>query len=375
MGVPILSLCSWDQPLALLLWVIAVSTIKGEVTTPASLTAVAGLPFTLSCNVTVETEDRVRQVRWLGIDEQVLLAYEPGRPARITFQRVGVALSPSPSPDLSTIVIQKAGLSDEGCYRCVFDVYPSGSQEGQTCLRVAVKVRSPGNQTAVRGGRASLSCWYGLPEQVKQVLWRRSQGPHGDSASLASYTPRGNTLIEGPFKDRVTLSPSLEDSQLTIQPIRVEDEGCYTCEFHAFPQGRARHTACLSVYVLPSPTMTSATLPSGVKEVNCSAASRPPSWMSWSVEGYNGTMAEPVSHAHHQGDGTTLMTSTVLLQSEEPREPSVKCSVHHRGLEQPITVSLDGDGPGLVVIVTSCVAALLLCCFCVCLSKYFLCQD
>ncbi|KAM6945382.1 nectin-2-like [Aplochiton taeniatus] len=269
------------------------------------------------------------------------------------------------------MVIQRVEPSHEGCYRCVFDVYPSGSQEGRTCLSVAVKVQSPGNQTALTGEQATLSCWYGLPEQVKQVLWRK-----GDTGSVASYTPRGNTLIEGLFKDRVTLSPSLGDSQLTIQPIRVEDEGCYTCEFHAFPQGRALHTTCLSVYVLPSPALTSVALPSGVVEVNCSAASRPPSWMSWTVEGGNATaLGGAAAHAHEQGDGTTLVTSTLLLQLERPRELSVKCSVHHQGLEQPITVSLDGGGPAPVVIVISCVATLLLCCFCFCLCKYFLCQD
>ena len=107
-----------------------------------------------------------------------------------------------------------------------------------------------GNRTAVSGKQATLSCRYGLADRVHQVLWRRrtSAEQRGTSTSLASYARRGRPVVEEPFLGRVELSASLGETQLTIHPVRTEDEGCYTCEFHTYPDGTKSATACLSVY-------------------------------------------------------------------------------------------------------------------------------
>lgn len=116
------------------MWFVCVC-VTGEVMAPASLNAVEGHPVTLGCNITMETNYDVRQVRWLDMHSKVLLAYEPGRPAQITTHLPSVELTPS-QYDTSSITIKSAQPSDEGCYRCIFDVYPSGAQEGQICLSV-----------------------------------------------------------------------------------------------------------------------------------------------------------------------------------------------------------------------------------------------
>lgn len=104
-----------------------------------------------------------------------------------------------------------------------------------------------GNKTVVSGKRATLSCWYKLPERVRQVLWRKT-AEQGDTTTVASYAKQGQPIVEEPFKGRVSLSRSLGDTQLTIQQVRTEDEACYTCEFHTYPEGTRSATACLSVY-------------------------------------------------------------------------------------------------------------------------------
>lgn len=117
------------------------------------------------------------------------------------------------------------------------------------CLPVSdpVKVGNEGNKTAISGKLATMSCWYGLPDRVRQVLWRKT-AEQGDTTTLASFAKRGQPSIEEPYRGRMTLNPSLGDTLLSIRPVKTEDEGCYTCEFHTYPEGTRSATACLFVY-------------------------------------------------------------------------------------------------------------------------------
>ena len=108
--------------------------MSGEVTTPANVTAVPGQPFTLSCNLSTATGERVHQVRWLAPGGQVLMAYQPGDPPTVSAGRPDVRLSPGLPPAASAITVATAGPAHQGCYVCMFHVYPSGSQQGRTCL-------------------------------------------------------------------------------------------------------------------------------------------------------------------------------------------------------------------------------------------------
>ncbi|XP_029924851.1 uncharacterized protein LOC115371546 [Myripristis murdjan] len=371
-------MCGSALPRCLLLWIVAVtvSRTQGEVMAPASLNAVEGHPITLGCNITMGTNYDVRQVRWLDMHSKVLLAYEPGEPAHITTRLPNVELTPS-QYDTSSITIKSARPSDQGCYRCIFDVYPSGAQEGKTCLSVTVKAGMEGNKTVVSGKQATLSCWYKLPERVRQVLWRKT-AEQGDTTTVASYAKQGQPIVEEPFKGRVSLSRSLGDTQLTIQQVRTEDEACYTCEFHTYPEGTRSATACLSVYVLPKPEVIYTTSSSGVVEANCTTQSRPAAEITWNVEGDNRTLGPPISSSYEQGDGTTLVTSTLFFQSGALNERSLRCIVHHEGLEKPISVSALSTrmSPAMVILISVCgVAAVLLLCLCVCFCKCFICTN
>lgn len=108
-------------------------------------------------------------------------------------------------------------------------------------------MRLEGNKTAMSGQTATLSCWYSLPERVLQVLWRKT-AEQGDTTTVTTYAKGGHQTITDQFMGRVSLSRSLDDTQLTIQQVRTEDEACYTCEFHTYPDGTKSGTACLSVY-------------------------------------------------------------------------------------------------------------------------------
>lgn len=109
------------------------------------------------------------------------------------------------------------------------------------------KVSLQGNRTALSGRPVTLSCAYSLPEKVHQVLWRKT-AEQGDTSTVASYTKRGYHNIEERYRRRFSLSRTLDDTQLTIQAVSTQDEACYTCEFHAFPDGTKSGSVCLSVY-------------------------------------------------------------------------------------------------------------------------------
>lgn len=96
--------------------------------------------------------------------------------------------------------------------------------------------------------------------------------------------------------------------------------------------------------MLPKPEVSHVTTSPGVTEANCTSQSRPAAEITWDVGDDNRTLGPPVSSTYVQGDGTTVVTSTLLFQSALLSDMSVKCIVHHQGLEKPLTVSLNTNG-------------------------------
>lgn len=94
---------------------------------------------------------------------------------------------------------------------------------------------------------ATLSCFFGLPEKVQQVLWRRRM-TSAEWRDVASYASEGDPETKEEYQDRATVSASLSESELVLRPVRVEDEGCYSCEFHTYPDGIKSSMACLTIY-------------------------------------------------------------------------------------------------------------------------------
>ncbi|XP_063070710.1 OX-2 membrane glycoprotein [Engraulis encrasicolus] len=352
-----------------------VSRLEGRVSAPAKVEAVVGKTFTLTCTLVKKgSGDSISQIRWIDPQNQTLIAYQPGQPDSVSGQQ-HVELVPSPG-DTSHIGIKRVSYRDEGCFTCIFDVYPSGSREGTTCLTVTGVVTHGGNKTAVGGKMASLSCHFGLPEKVQQVLWRRRLGP-SEWRDVVTFARDGEPEVKEEYEDRVTLTSSLSDSELTLRPVRVEDEGCYACDFHTYPEGTKTSTVCLTIYVLPKPQISYKTTSPGVIEANCTAVSRPPSEIVWNVEGNNRTVGGPTTVHVPLGDGTTQVISTLVVQSGLLKDVSVKCLVHHKGLESAIAVSMNTKiGTALTILISvTTVAFLLVLSLCFCLWKCFLRKD
>ncbi|XP_061735157.1 OX-2 membrane glycoprotein [Nerophis ophidion] len=364
-------LVSCRKCLHLCVLLLAMGILEGKVTAPERTQATVGKPFTLNCALSRDRGESVRQVRWLDVQNQTLLTYQPGNRDSVSGQQ-HVELTPS-SKDTSAVTIQRVSFRDEGCYTCIFDMHPSGSKQGRTCLTVTASVTVDSNKTAISGKTASLSCSYGLPEKVQRVTWRYTS-PQGASSDVASFAKRSDPMIEPPYQGRAWLSASLSDSTLTLQPVVIQDEGCYTCLYSTHEDVPKSSTVCLSTYALPKPQVIYKSTSSGLIEANCSAVSRPPVEIVWNVERDNRTLGPPVTTLLPQEDGTTLVVSTLSLRPGLLKDVSVKCLVHHRGLEAPIAVSMNtkiGTALAILISVTT-VAALLVLALCFCLWKCFL---
>ncbi|KPP65417.1 hypothetical protein Z043_116169, partial [Scleropages formosus] len=345
--------------------------VPGKVVAHPHVQVPVDRPVTLSCNLTLTRDEKLKQVRWLDGRNVTFLTYLPRQRPSITDPEHVVLTTAT--RDSSAITIRRAGPIDEGCYTCQFDVFPTGMQEGQTCLTLTATPSSNGNVTAVSGKAATLSCRYGLPKRVQQVLWMKAAA-QGELSDVASFAKRGEPTVLNPLRGRVSISRTLDESHLSIKPVRMEDEGCYVCEFHAYPEGIKSASACLTVYVLPRPQVNHKTVSDGVIEANCTALARPAAEVVWNVEGDNRTLGPPAISSFRQSDGTTLVVSTLSLRTEILRDQSVKCLVHHRGLESAISVSMNtkiGKALTILIAITS-IAAIILMCLCFCLWKCFL---
>lgn len=113
-------------------WCLLICPILATVTAPAQLQATLGQSVTLRCNVTIEGSAVLKQVRWLDLNNQTVLHYQPEKSGSLT-RRDGVELIDQ-KMNTSAIAIESTKPGDEGCYTCVFDIYPSGQQQGKTCL-------------------------------------------------------------------------------------------------------------------------------------------------------------------------------------------------------------------------------------------------
>lgn len=133
---------------------------SGSVVAVPSLVAEAGQPLTIGCDVTLAAGATLHQVRWLH-KHKPLLSYEHSVPVRVSHQEADVELAAHHNT-ASYITIRKVGPGHEGCYSCVFDVFPTGQQRNRTCVTVV-------GESGLREGSARV----GRPETNSPPCVRR----------------------------------------------------------------------------------------------------------------------------------------------------------------------------------------------------------
>ncbi|XP_066563006.1 OX-2 membrane glycoprotein isoform X2 [Amia ocellicauda] len=349
-----------------------VCRIQGKVITQKTVTASLNQPLTIRCNLTLSREESLRQIRWENRRNETVIIYtqdDPPEPDTTARQYISVA-----QPDASAITFNPLTANDAGCYKCIFNVYPTGTVRGETCITVTDVVKAEKNKTAIGGKMVKFKCTYGITQHVQQVLWKKINAT--GTWDIISYSKLGNVHPREGFRDRFTISRGLEETTLHIASVKPEDEACYSCQFHTYPEGTKKDISCLTVFVLPKPHINYKTTQPGVIEANCTAVGRPAPEILWNVEEDNRTL-NTATFTEDRGDGTTQVIGTISVKASLLDDKSVKCIVHHRGLDSPIGVSMNTKiGKALTILITvTVVAVLLVMCLCVCLWRCFIRKD
>ncbi|XP_075819877.1 OX-2 membrane glycoprotein-like isoform X2 [Microtus pennsylvanicus] len=99
--------------------------------------AVLGRNVTIFCNLT--SLANVEQVTWQKVQGPLLQnisTYSHKHGENIIPPYVNRLHCKILEPNASFITIQKVTFEDEACYKCLFNTFPYGSHEGQTCLTI-----------------------------------------------------------------------------------------------------------------------------------------------------------------------------------------------------------------------------------------------
>uniref|UniRef100_A0A3Q2DNX0 Ig-like domain-containing protein n=1 Tax=Cyprinodon variegatus TaxID=28743 RepID=A0A3Q2DNX0_CYPVA len=103
------------------------------------------------------------------------------------------------------------------------------------------------NVLAAVGEDAPLSCQLLETKDVQQVTWQKVFGRK--ERNICSYSEYFGQTVNPDFKDKVQFTEAgLKNSSIVIRKVTEQDEGCYLCLFHIYPDGALRGTTCLNVY-------------------------------------------------------------------------------------------------------------------------------
>ncbi|KAM5179756.1 OX-2 membrane glycoprotein-like [Mantella aurantiaca] len=214
-----------------------------------------GESATLKC-LLMKVNDLV-QVTWkkIGKENETKLATYTTAGARVDKpyeNRLNVSTA---GLNMTAITIYKTGMEDEGCYACVFNVFPEGAKEGRVCLSITGEVLIEKNHQVKLGDAITLKCYLRNPEDIRQISWEKN------GQNIGIYK-NGATKMEPPFQNTMGLGmESRHVSALTIRKAAAGDAGEYKCVFNIFPKGSTDGTTILHVHGLASHLQPDITVP------------------------------------------------------------------------------------------------------------------
>ncbi|KFP20954.1 OX-2 membrane glycoprotein, partial [Egretta garzetta] len=96
------------------------------------------------------------------------------------------------------------------------------------------------------GDSVTLGCVLTESKDVLQVTWQKDSEKSHDN--IATYSIAKGLKIHEPYQNRMNFtSLVLNETNITFWNTRIDDSGCYTCLFNAFPVGSFSGRTCLSV--------------------------------------------------------------------------------------------------------------------------------
>ncbi|XP_072254456.1 nectin-4-like isoform X2 [Pyxicephalus adspersus] len=107
------------------------------------------------------------------------------------------------------------------------------------------QVKCGNSSLAVLGEDVTLTCEFQGDRDVPQVSWQKKKGKVIED--MATYSKKYGTNISKPFEGHVSITnPSSRSSSIKISKLEKDDEACYVCLFHTFPNGIITGEVCLT---------------------------------------------------------------------------------------------------------------------------------
>ncbi|KAI7795974.1 nectin cell adhesion molecule 1a isoform X1 [Triplophysa rosa] len=213
-------------------------------------------------------------------------------------------------------------------------------------------VQMDSSKSGFVGSQVELRCQFvnsNPPVKISQVTWQKVV--NGTKQNVAIANPALGVSVLQPFKERVRFknpavrqrTPSLEDTTVIFNKLRLSDESAYICEYTTFPAGNRENMVNLTVYARPMIQMSLSTpsIVAGSKDLKMTVATcvsangKPPSVITWetSLDG------ESKTQEIRNPDGTvTVRSDYLVVPSRDIHQQVLTCVSTYN--EEPYTDSV-----------------------------------
>ncbi|NXF82279.1 OX2G protein, partial [Sclerurus mexicanus] len=189
------------------------------------------------------------------------------------------------------------------------------------------------------GDNVTLSCALTEPMDVLQVTWQK--GSEKSHINIATYSKQKGLKIHKPYRDRMNFtSLELNETSITFWDTRIDDSGCYTCLFNAFPFGSVSGRTCLSVFGLSASVHYN--ISEGHLVAVCNAVGLPEPTITWNNL-FNST---PTQEVVRDTSGMVSITSTLeIFNTQRISARSLTCRVNNTNETRELHVKIKGEEP------------------------------
>ncbi|KAL7844256.1 hypothetical protein SRHO_G00227950 [Serrasalmus rhombeus] len=216
-------------------------------------------------------------------------------------------------------------------------------------------VKMDSDRSGYVGSQVELRCEFvnsNPPVKISQVTWQKFV--NGTKQNVAIANPALGVSVLPPFKERVRFknpavrqrTPSLEDTTIIFNNLRLSDEAAYICEYTTFPAGNRESMVNLTVYARPMVQMSlsTPTIVAGSKDLKMTVATcisangKPPSVITWDTELNGEANTEEIRNT----DGTiTVRSDYIVVPSRETHQQRLTCISTYNDEQYTDSVSLN----------------------------------
>ncbi|XP_068122281.1 OX-2 membrane glycoprotein-like isoform X2 [Hyperolius riggenbachi] len=235
-------------------------------------------------------------------------------------------------------------------------------------------VKSVAKQEARVGSNVTLLCQLEANQSnIFQITWEKESGNFTGTVATSSRTYGEKLLGYSAGRTAQHTADTLNASAITINPVTLEDQGCFKCTFNVYPFGANSGTTCLDVYEtsISEPALDLHTVDSPDQAgkhlvVTCSANGKPAPEITWNLTAGLQIVPRTYSIEHPNGTVTVISNFTNRVTQESNK---VTCVVSHPALhhEKHLSKTLEDTGPetdDLKLLIYIIPAIILLGCLC-----------